>query len=43
MESLKTHIAEAWDALDEAFIASACRSFRSRVKAIISANDSYIE
>ena len=43
MESLKAHTAEAWDALDEAFIASAGRSFRSRVEAVISANDSYIE
>ena len=43
MESLKAHIAEAWDTLDEAFIASACRSFRSRMEAVISANGSYIE
>ena len=43
MESLKAHIAEAWVTLDEAFIASACRSFPSRVEAIISANDNYIE
>ena len=42
IESLKAHIAEAWDTLDEAFIASACRSFRSRVEAVISANGSYI-
>ena len=42
MESLKVHIAEARDILDEAFIASACRSFRSRVEAVISANCSNI-
>ena len=43
MESLKAHIAEAWDAVDEAFIASGCRCFRSPVEAVISANGSYIE
>ena len=42
MESLNAHIAEAWGTLDEAFIASACRSFRSRVEAVISANCSNI-
>ena len=43
IELLKAHIAEAWGALDEAFITSGCRSFRSRMEAVISANDSYIE
>ena len=43
MESLKAHIAEAWGTLDETFIISDCRSFRSRVEAVISANSSYIE
>ena len=42
IESLKAHIAEAWDTLDEAFIASTCHSFQSRVGAVISANGSYI-
>ena len=36
MESLKAHIAEAW-----AFIASARRSLRSRVEAVVSVNGSY--
>ena len=43
MESPKAQIAEAWDTLTEAFIASACRSFRSRIQAVISADGSYIE
>ena len=43
MGSLKAHIAEVWDTLDEAFIANACRSFRSRVEDVISANGSYME
>ena len=42
MESLKAHIAEAWDTLVEAFIASAYRSSKSRVEAVISATGSYI-
>ena len=42
MESLEAHIAEAWVTLVEALIARACRSFRSRVEAVISANGSYI-
>ena len=43
MESLKAHIAEAWDALEEVFIASGWRSFGRRVEAVISANGSYME
>ena len=43
MESLNSHIKEAWDTLDEAFIASSCRSFQSCKEAVISANGSYIE
>ena len=42
MESLKAHIAEAWYTLDEAFIDEACRSFQSRVEAVIGANGSHI-
>ena len=43
MESLEAHIAGAWGVLDEAFIASGCRSFRSSMEAVISTNGSYIE
>ena len=42
MESLKAHTA-AWDTLDETFMASPYRSFRSRMEAVINANGSYIE
>ena len=39
MESVKAHIAEAWDTQDEAFIASAYRSMPcQRPKAVINAN-----
>ena len=39
MESVKAHIAEAWDTLDEAFIASAYRSISCRrPEAVINAN-----
>ena len=41
MESLKAHIAEAWEFLDEAFIDEACPSFQSRVEIVIGANGSY--
>ena len=43
MESLNAHIAEARGTLDETFIISACRPFRSRMESVISANSCYIE
>lgn len=42
-ESLKTAIKEAWADLSDDFIVNSCRSFRSRVEAVISNNGGHIE
>ena len=43
LESLKAHIVAAWEALEEAYIIRTCKSFRSRVEAVIAADGGYIE
>ena len=43
LEALKSHIKKEWKKMEDDFIIRTCRSFRTRVEAVISAKGGYIE